>query len=128
MYIGQVIDKPMTTCIQKSQRLFTYTNSMTFYTPFYHIKPSKCLVFSVCPACYRPSPVSCVTFLSLIILKIIPHPMTLLIVFLLQVIISYISFYITYYRFSTIALLICCLVVISRVLVSIIPIVYTPLS
>jgi hypothetical protein len=62
---------------------------MTSYSPFYHIKPSKCLVFSVCPACYHPSPVSCVTFLSLIIFKIIPHSMTLLIAFLLQVIVLY---------------------------------------
>jgi hypothetical protein len=46
-------------------------------------------VFLVCPACYHPSPVSCVPFLSLIMFKIIPHPMTLLIAFSLQVIVSY---------------------------------------
>jgi hypothetical protein len=63
--------------------------SSTFHSPFYRIKPSKCPVFSVCLAYYRPSSVSCVTFLSLIIFKIIPHPMTLLIVFPLQVIVSY---------------------------------------
>jgi hypothetical protein len=73
----------------KSWRLFTYTNSTTFCSPFYCIKPSKHLVFLVYPACYRPFLVSCVTFLSLIIFKIIPHPMTLLIAFPLQVIVSY---------------------------------------
>jgi hypothetical protein len=62
---------------------------MTFHSPFYHIKPSKYPVFSVCPTCYCPSPVSYVIFLSLIIFKIIPHPMTLLIAFPLQVIVSY---------------------------------------
>jgi hypothetical protein len=79
----------MTTHIQKSQQLSAYTKSITFCSLFYHIKPSKCLVFSVCPICYCLYPVSCVTFLSLIIFKIIPHPMTLLIAFPLQVIVSY---------------------------------------
>jgi hypothetical protein len=51
--------------------------------------PLQCLVFSVCPTCYHLYPLSCVTFLSLIIFKIIPHPMTLLIAFPLQVIVSY---------------------------------------
>jgi hypothetical protein len=36
-----------------------------------------------------PLTISCVTFLSLIIFKIIPHPMTLLIAFPLQVTVSY---------------------------------------
>jgi hypothetical protein len=89
MHIGQVIEKPTTTRIQKSRRLSACTKLTTFYSPFYCIKPSKHLVFSVCPACYHLYPVSCVTFLSLIILKIIPHPMTLLIAFPLQVIVSY---------------------------------------
>jgi hypothetical protein len=75
--------------LQKSQQLLTYTKLTTSHSPFYHIKPSKCPVFSVCPACYHPSPISCVLFLSLIMFKIIPHPMTLLIVFPLQVIVSY---------------------------------------
>jgi hypothetical protein len=89
--------KPMTLHIYKaddsphiqSRRLSAYTNSTTFHSPFYHIKLSKHPVFSVCPACYHPYPVSCVTFLSLIIFKIIPHPMTLLIAFPLQGIVSY---------------------------------------
>jgi hypothetical protein len=70
-------------------QLSAYTKSMTFCSPFYCIKPSKHSVFSVCPACYHLYPVSCVTFLSLIIFKIIPHPMTLLIAFPLQVTVSY---------------------------------------
>jgi hypothetical protein len=48
--------------------------------------------------------VSYVTFLSLIIFKIIPHPITLLIAFPLQVIISYLILYhlllLAYYRIT----------------------------
>jgi hypothetical protein len=42
------------------RRLSAYTKSMTFCSPFYHIKPSQCPVFLVCPACYHLYPVSCV--------------------------------------------------------------------
>jgi hypothetical protein len=73
------------------RRITVYTKSTTFCSPFYRIKPSQCPVFSVCPACYCLYPISCATFLSLIIFKIIPHPMTLLIAFPLQV--SYLILY-----------------------------------
>jgi hypothetical protein len=53
--------------------------------------------------------------------------MTLLIAFPLQVIVSYFILH-SYYWFPTISLLICCLVVISWALTSIIPVIYTPLS
>jgi hypothetical protein len=108
--------------LQKCWWLFAYTNLMTFHSPFYHIKLSKCLVFSVCPACYHPSPVSCVTFLSLIIFKI---PQPCLLSFHCKSL-FHISFYTDYYCFPTVSLLIHCLVVISWALASIIPIVYTP--
>jgi hypothetical protein len=62
--------------------------------------------------------VSYATYLSLIIFKIIPHPMTLLTAFPLQVIILHL----TYFCLLTIALLIHCLVVISRALASVLPI------
>jgi hypothetical protein len=65
--------------------------------------------------------VSYVTFLSLIIFKIIPHPMILLIAFPLKVIIPY--SYTAYYRLLTVTLLIHCLVVISRALASILPVI-----
>jgi hypothetical protein len=62
------------------------------------------------------------TYLSLIIFKIILHPMTLLIAFPLQVII-FILFYTTYYHLLTVTLLICCLIVISQAPMPILPIV-----
>jgi hypothetical protein len=60
--------------LQKSWWLLAYTKSMTSHSPFYCIKPSKCLVFLVCHTCYHSSPVSCVPFWSLIMFKIISHP------------------------------------------------------
>jgi hypothetical protein len=74
-------------------QLSTYTNSSTFWSPFLCIKPLQCPVFLVCPAYYCLYPCSHVTSLSLIIFKIIPHPMTLLTAFPLQVIIQHLILY-----------------------------------
>jgi hypothetical protein len=60
------------------------------------------------------------THLSLIIFKIITHPMTLLTAIPLQVII-YILTNTTYFRLLTVALLIRCLVVISQAFASVLP-------
>jgi hypothetical protein len=76
-----------------TQQPLAHTKSMTIWSPFLCIKQSQHLVFSVCPAYNCLYPCSYVTSLSLIIFKIIPHPMTLLTTFPSQVIILYLNFY-----------------------------------
>jgi hypothetical protein len=78
---------------RKTWRLFACAKLMTNYSPFLCIKPSQHLVISVCPIYNCLYPHSYVTSLSLIIFKIIPHPMTLLTAFPLQVIILYLFLY-----------------------------------
>jgi hypothetical protein len=94
-------------------------------SPFYRIKPSKCPVFLVCPACYRPSPVSCVNSYLWSCLRLFPIPWPCLLLFHCKSL-----FHIVCYTMShclpIISLLICCLIVISRALMSIIPIILTP--
>jgi hypothetical protein len=93
MHIGQVMQNADDFPHIPTRQLFAHTKSTTLCSPFLHIKPLKHPVFSVCPIYNRLYPCSYVTSLSLIIFKIIPHPMTLLTAFLLQVIILYLILY-----------------------------------
>jgi hypothetical protein len=77
---------------------------MTIWSPFLCIKPLQHPVILVCPVYNYLYPCYYVTYLSLIIFKIIPHPMTLLTAFPLQVIILHLKFYrlfsLAYYRMA----------------------------
>jgi hypothetical protein len=55
-YISQVTGKADNFPHTRRRRLHIHTNLSTFWSPFLHIKPSQCLVFSVCPAYYRLYP------------------------------------------------------------------------
>jgi hypothetical protein len=88
--ISQVTAKANNFPQTRSRRLSACTKLMTLCSPFYGIKPSQCLVFSVCPTYYHLYP--CFLY-YILIFKIIPHPITLLIAFPLQVIIPYLILY-----------------------------------
>jgi hypothetical protein len=104
MHIGQVMQKLATSHVQKAddslhiQSQWHYTLHSMASNP-HNAQCSQ----SVLPITISTL-VSYVTFLSLIIFKIIPHPMTLLIAFPLQVIIPYLILYhlfsLTYYHIT----------------------------
>jgi hypothetical protein len=121
-YIGQVMQKPTTSHIQKANNpLHIQTCQLcTFHSNTSNPCNAQCS-WSIPPVTISTL-ISYVKYLSLIIFKIIPHPMTCLLPFHCKSS-FHILFYTAYYRLLTIALLIHCLVVICRALVSIIPII-----
>jgi hypothetical protein len=124
MHIGQVIQKPTTYCIQKADNSQHVPSRRHYALHSYASIPRN----TRCSRSVLPITVSTlvfyVTFLSLIIFKIIPHPMTLLIAFPLKVILPYL---ILYYLLplAYCHILICCPVVISRALAVMLHIILT---
>jgi hypothetical protein len=93
MHIGQVMQKPTTSHIQKANNSLHIQPHQHFTLYFNPSNPRN----AQCSQSVLPITVSTLvsyaTYLSLIIFKIIPHPMTLLVAFPLQVIIPYLILY-----------------------------------
>jgi hypothetical protein len=104
MHIGQVRHKTTTSCIQKDDNSLHMQSRQHFALHSYASNHRNTRWSWSVPSITISTLVSYATYLSLIIFKIIPHPMTLLIAFPLQVIILYLILYclfsLAYYRIT----------------------------
>jgi hypothetical protein len=87
------MQKPSTSCIQKADNSLHIQTRRHFALHSNASIPHNAQCSQSVPPITISTLVSYVTYLSLIIVKIIPHPMTLLIAFPLQVIIPYLILY-----------------------------------
>jgi hypothetical protein len=93
MHIGQVMQKPMTSHVHKADDAPHIQTYQHFALHSNASIPCNAQCSQSVPPITVSTLVSYTTYLSLIIFKIIPHPMTLLIAFPLQVIIPYLILY-----------------------------------